>query len=188
MHQLVVKFSKFSSPQTERGHWPPNQNPADATLLLCSAKLFDCRGSQTDRFNAVIVAYIIEEKGRERKSERKKEGKTEAMGERTGQEREVRGGRARKIKKGTGSPYSITERTVPELSFTHKMAAKTSWHIMDRNHIIITLKGTKVAHTRLQSVGFPSRSRFFAVSLQVKWVINPAVGCHYFSPALQLPP
>jgi len=46
----------------------------------------------------------------------------------------------------------------------------------------------KVAHTRLLSVGFWSWSRFFAVSLQVTWVINPAVGCHYFPPGLQLPP
>jgi len=43
------------------------------------------------------------------------------------------------------SPYSITERRVPELI------------------------------------------RFLAVSLQVMCVINPAVGCHYFSPGLQLP-
>ena len=45
----------------------------------------------------------------------------------------------------------------------------------------------KVAHTRLPSVGFWSWSRFLAVSLQVTWVINPAVGCHYFPPGLQLP-
>ena len=42
----------------------------------------------------------------------------------------------------------------------------------------------KVAHTRLPSVG----SRFLAVSLQVTWVINPAVGCHYFPPGLRLTP
>ena len=29
MHHFVVKFSKFSSPQAARGHWPPNENPAD---------------------------------------------------------------------------------------------------------------------------------------------------------------
>ena len=29
MHHFVVKFSKFFSPQAARGHWPPNQNPAD---------------------------------------------------------------------------------------------------------------------------------------------------------------
>jgi len=46
----------------------------------------------------------------------------------------------------------------------------------------------KVAHTRLPSVGFRSWSRCLAVSLQVTWVINPAVGCHHFPPGLQLPP
>jgi len=40
----------------------------------------------------------------------------------------------------------------------------------------------KVTLTRLPSVGF------LAVSLQVTRVINPAVGCHYFPPGLQLPP
>ena len=44
----------------------------------------------------------------------------------------------------------------------------------------------KVAHTRLPSVWFRSWSRFLAVSLQVTWVINPAVGCHYFPPGPQL--
>jgi len=44
----------------------------------------------------------------------------------------------------------------------------------------------RVAHTRLPSVGFWSWSRFLAVSLQMTWVINPAVGCHYFPPGPQL--
>jgi len=48
-------------------------------------------------------------------------------------------------------------------------------------------KKVKVARTRLPSVGFRSWSRFLAVSLQVTWVINPAVGCHYFPPGPQLP-
>jgi len=48
-------------------------------------------------------------------------------------------------------------------------------------------KKVKVAHTRLPSVRFRSWSRFLAVSLQVMWVINPAVGCHYFPPGPQLP-
>jgi len=48
-------------------------------------------------------------------------------------------------------------------------------------------KNVMVAHTRLPSVGFRSWSRFLAVSLQVTWVINPAVGCHYFPPGVQLP-
>jgi len=51
-----------------------------------------------------------------------------------------------------------------------------------------SIKKVNVAHTRLPSVGFWSRSRFLAVSLQVMRVINPAVGCHYFPPGLQLPP
>jgi len=50
------------------------------------------------------------------------------------------------------------------------------------------VKKAKVADTRLTSVGFPSWSRFLAISLQVMWVINPALGCHYFSPGPQLPP
>ena len=45
------------------------------------------------------------------------------------------------------------------------------------------VKRVKVAHSRLSSVGSRSWSRFSAVSLQVTWVINPAVGCHYFPPA-----
>ena len=47
------------------------------------------------------------------------------------------------------------------------------------------LYGTlKVAHTRLW---FRSWSLFLTVSLQVMWVMNPAVGCHDFPPGLQLP-
>ena len=46
-------------------------------------------------------------------------------------------------------------------------------------------KKEKVAHTRLPSLEFRSWSRFLAVSLQVMWVINPVVGCHYFPPGLQ---
>ena len=48
-------------------------------------------------------------------------------------------------------------------------------------------KVSKVARTRLPSVGFRSWSRFLAVSLQLTWVINPAVGCHYFPQGPQLP-
>ena len=49
-------------------------------------------------------------------------------------------------------------------------------------------KKVKVAHTRLPSVWFRIWFRFLAVSLQITWVINPAVGCHYFPTGLQLPP
>jgi len=50
-----------------------------------------------------------------------------------------------------------------------------------------SLKKVKVAHTRLPSVGFRSWSRFLAVILQVMWVINPAVGCHYIPPVRSYP-
>jgi len=50
------------------------------------------------------------------------------------------------------------------------------------------VKKVQVAHTRLPSVGFRSWSQFLAVSLQVPWVINRTVGCHYFPLGLQLPP
>ena len=49
------------------------------------------------------------------------------------------------------------------------------------------IESKKVAHTRLPSVGFWSWSRFLAVSLQAAWDINPAVGCNYLPPGLQLP-
>jgi len=49
--------------------------------------------------------------------------------------------------------------------------------------LCLTRIKVKVAHALLPSVGF----RFLAVSLQVTWVINPAVSCHYFPPGLQLP-
>jgi len=50
------------------------------------------------------------------------------------------------------------------------------------------IKNVKVARTRLPGIGFRSWSRFLAVSLQVTWVINPMVGCHYFPLGPQLPP
>ena len=56
-----------------------------------------------------------------------------------------------------------------------------------RDSAIDAHKKVKVARTRLPSVWFRSWSRFLAVSLKVTWVINPAVGCHYFPPGLQLP-
>ena len=46
VHHFLVKFSKFSSPRAARGHWPPNQNPADVpdgkSLVSC---FFDSRCS-----------------------------------------------------------------------------------------------------------------------------------------------
>jgi len=63
-----------------------------------------------------------------------------------------------------------------------------SWSELTTNQLRTDVKGKKVAHTRLPSVGFRSWSWFLAVSLQEKWDINPAVGCNYFPPGLQLPP
>jgi len=54
--------------------------------------------------------------------------------------------------------------------------------------IINIITNLSCIYTRLPSVVFRSWSRFLAVSLQVTSVINPAVGCHYFPPGLQLPP
>jgi len=53
--------------------------------------------------------------------------------------------------------------------------------------LLLSAHCKKAAHTRLPSVGFQSWSWFLAVSLQVTWVINPTVGCHYFPPGPQLP-
>ena len=46
----------------------------------------------------------------------------------------------------------------------------------------------KVANTRLPSVRFQSWSRLLAVSLQVTWVINPAVGCQSCRQAFAVTP
>ena len=60
------------------------------------------------------------------------------------------------------------------------------WIYVTKQDNFVAKKG--IAHTRLLSVRFRSWSRFLAVSLQVMWVINPAVDCHYFPLGLQLPP
>jgi len=66
------------------------------------------------------------------------------------------------------------------------MPLTCSQNVTQHSQLIHTVKKVKVAE-RLRSVGFRSWSRFLAVSLQVTWVINPAVGCHYSPPGLQLP-
>jgi len=60
----------------------------------------------------------------------------------------------------------------------------TTWYYVRAYQI----HANKVAHARLPSLGFRSWSRCLAVSLQVTWVINPTVSCHYFPPGPQLPP
>ena len=43
VHHFVVKFSKFSSPQAARGHWPPpNRNPADVPACCCYSVGYIC--------------------------------------------------------------------------------------------------------------------------------------------------
>ena len=74
----------------------------------------------------------------------------------------------------------------PKLFYQHS-AATRSVRVDERSIKASKYKG-KGSHTRLPSVGFRSWSRFLAVSVQVTWVINPAVGCHYFPPSLHLPP
>jgi len=59
-------------------------------------------------------------------------------------------------------------------------------HFANEDLVNNCTKKVKVAHTRLPSVGFRSRSRFLAVSLLVTWIINLNVGCHYFPPGVQL--
>jgi len=44
------------------------------------------------------------------------------------------------------------------------------------------------AYSITERIGSRSWSRFLVVSLHVTWVINRAVGCHYFPPGPQLPP
>ena len=67
---------------------------------------------------------------------------------------------------------------------TFKAALYKSAHYITLHYIracpvmsaVDTLNINKVAHTRVPSVGFRRWSRCFAVSLQVTWVINSAVG------------
>jgi len=74
-------------------------------------------------------------------------------------------------------------------ALNQQMSRRVSLYSSQRTDCLgAVVKKVKVAHTRLPSVWFRSWSRFLTVSLQVTWVTNPAVGCHYFPPGLQLPP
>jgi len=97
---------------------------------------------------------------------------------------------------GSGRRQALTDDTILQrtVHLTHKDPSQL--HIRPvqlpghtrRTVATINVKSKQAAHTRLPSAGFRSWSRFLAVSLQVTWVINPAVGCHYFLPGLQSPP
>ena len=79
--------------------------------------------------------------------------------------------------------------TACALAILHQFSSDhTALTLAAAQAVVLAAKKVKVAHPRLPSVGFRSWSLFLTVSLQVTWVINPAVGCHYFPPGLQLPP
>ena len=89
--------------------------------------------------------------------------------------------------------YSM--RMSPELNYTEPYLSSTHpVYVRGLLQKFVTSLGNfghnffkTVAHTPLHSVRFRSWSRFLAVSLQVTWVIKPAVGCHYFQPGPQFP-
>jgi len=87
---------------------------------------------------------------------------------------------------------SMDSRTIPHPGTTQTRQSVQTGSRVSPMHASTYHTGVprkvKVAHTRLSSVGFRSWCRFLAVSLQVTWVINQAVGCHYFQPGPQLPP
>jgi len=65
---------------------------------------------------------------------------------------------------------------------------KVKWrHMVTIRSLFCGWKGKVSPYSITARIGLRSWSRFLAVSLQVMWVINPAVGCHYFPPGLQLP-
>ena len=89
-----------------------------------------------------------------------------------------------------GCGFAPTERNHTALLHRHNNKVHDQWNwslTMHTIQLIFNIKKVKVAHTGLPSIGFRSWSRFFAVSLQVMWVINPAAGCHYFPPGPKLP-
>jgi len=74
MHHFVVKFSKFSSPQAARGHWPPNQNPADppgwsVTLQSRSQELWHrCADLEFSHFQWPLITELYCDLSRQSRS------------------------------------------------------------------------------------------------------------------------
>jgi len=86
---------------------------------------------------------------------------------------------------------NISKISEPSRGLFARVCAQKSWRRLACSFIFLVSSlviAKKLAHTVLPSVGFRSWSRFLAVSLQMAWVINPAVGCRYFPPGLHLPP
>ena len=71
-------------------------------------------------------------------------------------------------------------------SFNFRLADLSTAGLDCRPYTVRQCQEVKADRTRLPSVGFRSWSRFLAVSLHVTWVVNPAVGCHYFPRGLKL--
>jgi len=88
--------------------------------------------------------------------------------------------------RGGPGPHTLTTHTQCFLEATVNAIHEVRQLQLNHTRTSKVYIKVKVTRTRLPSV---SRiwSRFLAVSLQVTWVINPAVGCRYFPPGLQLP-
>jgi len=84
-------------------------------------------------------------------------------------------------------PMNIRLQLSHNTIYMRSCAAKRDSASENRDRDTVSGPVKKVAHARLPSAGFRSWSQFLAVSLQVTWVINPAVGCHYLPPSPQLP-
>ena len=70
----------------------------------------------------------------------------------------------------------------PELNWSELHLRTSPWTTaLEYLHALRT-KGSLFSIT--ERIGFRSWSRILAVNLQVTWVINPAVGCHYVLPGL----
>ena len=96
--------------------------------------------------------------------------------------------RERKVERKLADWARVTVKTVPSPKRPQDdMATDKMWRPLclpvTRPPLMTAyIMRKKVAHTRLARW-----SRFLAVSLQMMWVINPAVGCHYFPPGLHVP-
>jgi len=87
---------------------------------------------------------------------------------------------------GSNSPHHQSSKNLCMWTHPRSCAHPSEPKILFSGSACSSLK-SKDSPSRLPSVGFWSWSWFLAVSQQVTWVINPAVGCHYFPPGLQLP-
>jgi len=71
--------------------------------------------------------------------------------------------------------------------FGVRLSLTGGWGTRKKCGTWLPVAGKKGSPYSITSVWFRSWSRFLAVSIQLTWVINSAIGCHYFPPGLQLP-